>query len=98
MKRLSSVTSQTRLPAAPIEIVVAVGLPKSFPLPVIVIEVVTELTDRAVDRCVIPIILVAAEHVLGREMKRRVTARHLRDEIDRAARLGTRTAKPRRRE
>ena len=68
--------------AASVKIVIAIGLAKSVLLTVIVIEVVAEGADCAVHFRVIAIIPIAAKHVPGREMKRRVHARHFHDEID----------------
>jgi hypothetical protein len=69
--------------AASIKIVFAIGLPKSFLLAVIVIEVVTQRPNCSIRFCVVAIIVVAAKHILGGEMKRRVLPRHFHDEIER---------------
>src|SRR4030095_1131338 len=68
--------------AAPVKVVVAICLTKSFLLPVVVVEVVAERADCAVNLGVIAIIVVAAKHVFGGEMKRRVLPRHFHHEID----------------
>jgi len=68
--------------AAGVKIVVAIGLANSVLLPVIVIEIIAKRPERAVHFCVIAIIPVAAKHVPGREMERRIQARHFHDEVD----------------
>src|SRR4030095_4229601 len=68
--------------AAPVKIVVAVRVTKSVLLPMGVVEIIAEPTERAVDLCVVAIIAVAAKHILRAEMKRRVLPRHFHHEIE----------------
>ena len=76
------------LRATGIEMVIAI-LAESIPLTMVVVAIVTELIQGPVDFGEILIELISAKRVLGVEMKLRIISRHLRDEINRPARLRT---------
>ena len=77
-----------QLRAAGVEIVVAIRA-EAVALAVIVIRVVTEITDRPARAGKILIEPVAPEEILGREGKRHIARWRFHDEVERAAGLRT---------
>ena len=81
------IVNQSRAPV--VDLVVAIRLPESVTLPMIVVGIIAKVTDRPVNRRVIGEQPIRSEGVHGREMKLRITARHFHDEIQGAAGLRT---------